>query len=148
MARSPESPNTPKLSELEWEVMKPFWEKGPMAARDVFALVGEQNQWTYKTLKTMLARLVQKGALAYEQVGNSYLYRAAHDRSVMTQTATGTFVQRVFDGALTPFLAFFAERATPEELAVIRQELAKLEDRSSSQDKRPDKGRGRDDHDD
>jgi predicted transcriptional regulator len=55
------------------------------------------------------------------------LYEAAYDRDVMTRAAAGSFVERVFDGALTPFLAFFAERATPEELAVIRQELKRIE---------------------
>ena len=127
MARNVRPLGGPKLSELEWEIMKPFWESGAMAARDLYARVGEQRRWSYKTVKTMLARLVQKGALKYEQIGNSYLYEAAYDRDVMTRAAASSFVERVFDGALTPFLAFFAERATPEELAVIRQELKRIE---------------------
>lgn len=27
----PRKKNVPKLSELEWEVMKPLWERGPMS---------------------------------------------------------------------------------------------------------------------
>ena len=121
-----QEPAIPKLSELEWEVMKPFWEVGPMAARDVYACLRTRHRWAYKTVKTMLGRLVKKGALTYEQVGNSYLYRAAYSRAEMTRAATGTFVQRVFDGALRPFVAFFAESATPDELQRIREELARL----------------------
>jgi len=118
---------TPRLSEHEWEVMKPLWEQGPMAARDIFAAIPEEQGWAYNTVKTMLARLVKKGALAYDQVGNSYLYRAVHSREDITSAATGSFIQRVFDGALTPFLANFAQNATADEIRQLRKELEQVE---------------------
>ena len=117
----------PKLSEMEWEILKPLWEKGPMAARDIYREVPERYNWAYKTVKTMLSRLVKKGAIAYDQIGNSYLYRAAYSRSEMTRDATTSFVQRVFDGAIHPFVAYFAENASPEELKRLRREVAKIE---------------------
>lgn len=117
----------PRLSELEWEVMKPLWERGPMAARDIYQAVPEEQAWAYKTLKTMLARLVKKGALAYDQIGNSYLYRPAYTRAEMTRATVGSFVDRVFDGALQPFMAYFAESVDEDELKVLRAELARIE---------------------
>jgi BlaI family transcriptional regulator, penicillinase repressor len=117
----------PKLSELEWEVMKPLWEQGPMAARDIYQAVPDEQGWAYKTLKTMLARLVKKGALTYDQIGNSYLYRAVHSREEMTRATMGSFVDRVFDGALQPFMAYFAESVDEDELKVLRAELARIE---------------------
>ena len=117
----------PKLSDKEWEILKPLWDKGPMAARDIYREVPRTFGWAYKTVKTMLSRLVKKGAITYDQVGNSYLYRAAYSREQMTRAATRSFVQRVFDGALNPFLAYFAEGATPEEVKRLKRELAKIE---------------------
>ena len=76
--------------------------------------------------------LAKKGAITYDQIGNSYLYRAAHSREEVTRAATRSFVQRVFDGALNPFLAYFAESATPEELTRLKRELARLEKEKSS----------------
>lgn len=116
-----------RLSEKEWEIMKLLWEHGPMAARDIYEKVPASQKWAYKTVKTMLARLVKKGALVYDQVGNSYLYRAAHTRAEMAREATASFIRRVFDGALTPFLAHFIEHVSHEELQVIKAELARLE---------------------
>jgi BlaI family transcriptional regulator, penicillinase repressor len=121
--------NIPRLSELEWEVMKPLWKNGPMAARDIYAAVPNEQGWAYKTLKTMLARLVKKGALAYDQIGNSYLYRAAYTREEMTRATMGSFVDRVFDGALQPFVAYFAETVDEDELNLLRAELARIEGR-------------------
>jgi BlaI family penicillinase repressor len=117
----------PKLSELEWEVLKPLWDSGPMAARDIYREVPDRFGWAYKTVKTMLARLVKKGALTYEQIGNSYLYRPAFSREEMTREATQSFVKRVFDGALSPFLAHFADQVSKSDLKRLREELARLE---------------------
>ena len=128
MAKQSRNPEVPRLSELEWEILKPLWDNGPMAARDIYERVSEEHDWAYKTVKTMLARLVKKGALVYDQIGNSYLYRPAFDREEMTGAATRSFVRRVFDGALNPFVAHFAEHASPEELQAIRAELARIEE--------------------
>jgi len=126
MTRRERKPDIPRLAETEWEVMKPFWDQGPLAARDVYAAIPESRGWAYKTVKTMLSRLVKKGALTYDQVGNSYLYRPVYTREEMTREEAQSFVQRVFDGALNPFLAYFVESASPEELKRIRKELDEM----------------------
>ena len=117
----------PKLSDGEWDVFKPFWDRGPLAARDVFAAVPQEREWSYRTVKTMLSRLVAKGALTYKQVGNSYLYRPVYSRGEMTRAATGSFIDRVFDGALRPFVAHFAESISDEELALLKSEIRAIE---------------------
>lgn len=91
----------PSLSPTEWEVMKTLWEQGPMAARDVFAALPADAEgapargWAYKTVKTLLSRLVAKGAIDYEQIGNSYLYRAVVERDAMTQQEIGGVLDRL-----------------------------------------------------
>ena len=82
---SPRENTPPGLSAAEWEVMKILWDHGPLAARDVYARLPKRRGWAYKTVKTLLSRLVAKEALAYDQIGNSYLYRAAVDRDVTTR---------------------------------------------------------------
>ena len=119
----------PSLSEMEWEIIKPFWEKGPMAARDVFQAVPKDRNWAYRTVKTVLGRLVKKGALTYDQIGNSYLYRPVFTREEMTQASVGSFLHRVFDGALKPFVAYFAEGISEEEFRVLKVEVDRIEKR-------------------
>lgn len=119
----------PKLSEMEWEVLKPLWAQGPLAARDIYAAIPAERGWAYKTVKTMIARLVKKGVLEYEQVGNSYLYRAKYSREEMTRSTVGRFLHRVFDGTVSPFVSYFAEEASADELRAIREALEKLERR-------------------
>lgn len=117
--------DVPRLSEFEWDVMKAFWEFGPMAARDVYGRIAPPRGWAYETVKTMLSRLVKKGALSYEQVGNSYLYRPAYTREEMTRAAAGSFVERVFDGRLPMLFAHFVDQVSEKELEVLQAELAR-----------------------
>ena len=99
------------LSGAEWEVMKVIWERGPSAARDVYAALPEEVNWASKTVKTLLSRLVAKGALDYEQIGNSYLYRAVVERSQMTRHEVRGVLGRVMGAAVSPVLANFIEEA-------------------------------------
>lgn len=120
----------PSLSRTEWAVMKTFWNNGLLAARDVYAKLPEDHGWAVKTVKTMLARLVQKGALDYEQVGNSYLYRAVFTREQMTRKEMKGFIDRVLDGSLAPVLAHFIEEHGLSENEIA--ELQKLLERKAN----------------
>jgi len=99
----------PALSPSEWEVMKVIWEHGPMATRDIYAQLSAERDWAYSTVKTLVRRMVGKGWLAYQQVGNSFLYRAAVPRSRAVRRAVREFTNRVLDGVLSPFVAYYAE---------------------------------------
>jgi BlaI family penicillinase repressor len=122
------------LAPAEWEIMKVLWEQGSAAARDVYAALPAENSWAYKTVKTLLSRLVAKGAITYEQVGNSYLYRPAVEQEQMTREEVRGLFRRIQGMALSPLLAHFIEEApmTDEEI----RELSKLLDEKRRRPKR------------
>jgi BlaI family penicillinase repressor len=91
--------------------MKTLWDAGPLDARGVFAALPADSNWAYPTVKTFLSRLVAKGALDYDQVGNSYLYRAAVPREQMTRQEVRTLFDRVVGAAASPVLAHFIDEA-------------------------------------
>ena len=113
------------LSGAEWEVMKVIWDTGPLAARDVYSALPNETNWAYKTVKTLLSRLVAKGALEYDQIGNSYLYRAAVAREQMTRQEMRGLFSRVMGAALSPVLLHFIEEAelSDDDLAELQQLL-------------------------
>src|SRR5262245_27008368 len=120
----------PLLSPAEWEVMKVLWDEGPLAARDVFARLPKHG-WAYKTVKTLLSRLVAKGALSYDQIGNSYLYRAAVDRQQVTRQEVRSVFQRLISEACSPVLAQFIDEAELSD-AEIRQLKRRLDEKRKS----------------
>jgi BlaI family penicillinase repressor len=118
-------PKPPKISEAEWVVMDVLWESSPLTASEVANEVGERMQWHPKTVKTLLARLVKKGALRYRQESNRYLYTPVHPRARHVAAESQSFVARVFGGSATPALVHFVETMdlSDEDLEELRQIL-------------------------
>ena len=63
--------------------------------------------WHPKTVRTLLARLVEKKALGFEASGRAYVYTPLVTEVECIAVASGSFVERVFGGALKPMLVHF-----------------------------------------
>ena len=113
----------PKISDTEWEIMRIVWAHHPVTAADIVArLTAADATWHPKTARTLLARLVEKKALDYEERGRVYVYEPRVTEEHCVAAASGSFVERVFGGSLKPMLAHFIEqrRLTREELDDLR----------------------------
>lgn len=89
--------------------MKVVWKQTePCTAQIIINALAEPNEWSVATIKTLINRLVNKGALNYEKQGNCYLYTAAIEEKACQAAEFESFLQRVFDGALSPMMAHFA----------------------------------------
>jgi BlaI family penicillinase repressor len=103
--------STPKISETEWEVMKIVWSHAPCSAGQIIDhLHAEDPSWHPKTVKTLLGRLVKKGALDFKKEGRAYLYRPLVKEKQCVDAVSKSFLHRFFDGSLKPMLAHFVER--------------------------------------
>ena len=100
----------PKISAAEWDVMKVVWSKNPILASEVIEKVAAGHKWHSKTVRTLLARLVRKGALTFEKHGRAYMYRPLVSEADSIGAESDSFLQRVFGGAISPMLAHFVER--------------------------------------
>lgn len=63
-----------RITEAEWEVMAVVWKKAPVPASQIAEGLARRKQWTLATVRTLLRRLVNKGALRQELDGKRYLY--------------------------------------------------------------------------
>jgi BlaI family penicillinase repressor len=120
----------PTISDAEWQVMEVLWaEPGPLAANDVVARLQTSTDWKDKTVKTMLNRLVNKGALGYEPDGKRYLYKPKVARDECVRVQSRSFLSRVFGGATGAALMHFVEEhdLTPAEIEQLRRLLARKE---------------------
>ena len=124
----------PTVSPAEWEIMEILWKHGPQAARNVFAAIPEENSRDIKTVRTLLSRLVEKGAVGYDQIGNSYLYRAEFSREQLVCHEVRSVADRVFDGSMSALFASFLreEELTPGEIEQLQKLLLSAERRDQS----------------
>lgn len=111
-----------QISDAEWILMNLLWETSPIEASEVIERLAVANGWSAATVKTMLHRLVRKGALTTEQVGKKYLYQPAVRRDACIRQASRSFLDRVFQGDAVPALLQFAKMAklSPKDLAELR----------------------------
>ena len=115
----------PRISDAEWTVMKVLWERSPLPASDIIAQLEQREQWHPKTIKTLIGRLVGKGALGFTKDGKAYLYRPLVSETDCAGAASDAFLSRVFGGSLKPMLAHFVEkkRLSPDELKDLKRLL-------------------------
>lgn len=115
----------PQISDAEWDVMKVVWDRQPVPASDIVERLAAERGWAPRTVKTMLNRLVAKGALAYDVQGKRFLYRATVKREACVRHESRSFLSRVFGGAVTPAVVHLLEHSklTPDEIEQLRQVL-------------------------
>jgi predicted transcriptional regulator len=118
--------------------MTTLWERGALDARGVFSAIGDEREWAYQTVKTLLSRLVAKGAVEYDQVGNSYLYRPAVPREEMTRREVRSVFERLMGAAVSPVLAHFINEAELSD-----EDIRKLQKLLDEKRKTRPGGRGR-----
>lgn len=117
--------------------MRIVWAQHPITAATIIArLVERDASWHPKTVRTLLARLVEKGALDYAAQGRRYDYRPLVTEEECVAAASGSFVDRVFGGALKPMLVHFVEqrRLTRKDLDELR---AILDAKGKGKEKKP-----------
>lgn len=119
----------PQISDAESEVMKVLWEASPLTGSEV----AERMKAHPKTVKTLLGRLVKKGALKYKEEGNRFLYRPAFARDEYVREESRSFLDRVFSGEGAPALIHFVEHVDLSEAEI--RELRELLDRRARGEK-------------
>jgi len=121
--------NMKEISQAELEVMKVLWLHAPQTANQVVEQLADASQWHEKTVKTLLNRLVSKGAVNFEKDGRAYLYSPVLQRTDYQQRESQSFIQRVLSGRIAPLVAGFAEQQQlkAEDVAELKQLIAKWE---------------------
>ena len=115
----------PRIADSEWRVMQVLWEHGPQTANEVVNALSGQVKWKSRTIKTLISRLVKKGAVKVTEEGYRYRYCAAVDESTCIRSETKSFVRRVYQGTMKPALAAFLEDAdlSDQEIDALQKVL-------------------------
>ncbi len=111
-----------RISAAEHEVMEVLWREAPLTANEVAERVPAEKGWSLRTVKTLLSRLLAKGALSHEEEGRRYLYRPAVPREEYVAEESGRLIERLFGGRVTPLVAHLAERD-----ALSRRDIEEIE---------------------
>ena len=118
-----------RISDGALDVMEALWAAGqPLTAAEVAERIDADRGWTLATVKTMLSRLVAKGALKHREDGRRFLYSPAIQREAYVGNESRRFVEKLFGGRLSPLVARLAEEDAidEEDIAAIEALLKEL----------------------
>jgi len=119
-----------RISDAESLVMEALWRKSPLTAEDIAQAVGPEQNWSDKTVKTLLNRLLTKQAIAATRDGRRYLYAPLVARADYIQDESRGLIDRLFAGKLAPLVSHFAEtnQLTSEDIAELKRLIGELDD--------------------
>lgn len=115
----------PVISEAEYEVMKIVWANAPISTNEVVEKLSETTTWNAKTIQTLLARLIKKGALDYEKSGRVFIYTPLVKEEEYLEKESVTFLNRFYNGALNSMVVNFLEhdKLTKNDIETLKKLL-------------------------
>lgn len=118
-----------EITKAEFEVLETLWQTHPASANDIIDLLNKHKPWHEKTVKTLLSRMVKKGAIGFEKQQRSYLYHPLLDRESYTLVEGRSMVERLFSGRIAPLVAGFAKTETlsRKDIDELKQVIADWE---------------------
>lgn len=118
------------ISDAESLVMEVLWDRHPLGSEEVVAALAQSTDWREPTVKTLLNRLMKKGAIAAERDGRRYLYRPLLRRADYVHAQSKSLLDRLFGGRVAPLVAHFSEqrKLTKKDLAELKRLVEELDD--------------------
>ena len=98
-----------QITPAELEIMKVLWRSPGLGASEISDALKDSQDWNIRTIKTLLSRLVDKGALTTRQDGRRYLYIPAVEKGTYQKEAASQLVERLFGGRAAPLIAQLAD---------------------------------------
>jgi BlaI family penicillinase repressor len=119
-----------RLSEFELDVMTHFWNDRELSAPELFERIGPERSVAYSTVKTIVDRLEQKGAI--ERIANrgrTIIYAPVVKRERVRKPLVKSFLRRLFGNDLRPLFAQLLqdEKLSGEELEYLRKLVAEAD---------------------
>jgi BlaI family penicillinase repressor len=125
------SDTSPSISEAESHVMEILWRApGPVVAEQIVVALQDTHHWQAATVKTLLNRLLNKGAIAAEKDGRRFLYHAVLQRDAWLARESDSMLQRLFGGRLAPLVAHFGsqQKLSPADVQELRKLIDQFDD--------------------
>lgn len=117
------------VSDAEVEVLQQLWVEAPLSAQGIIDRMAGKTSAQPRTIKTLINRLLNKGALGFREQERKYLYYPLIGKEDFYRIKTESFLHKFFDGELAPLVCFFSgqKRLSDKQIEELRELVDKLE---------------------
>jgi predicted transcriptional regulator len=122
----------PKPTDAELGILRVLWTRGPSTVRQVHDALNQERPIGYTTALKLLQIMADKGLVARDETDRTHVYTASVSESETQRQLLDDLMARAFRGSAMTLVmqALSGARATPHELARIRQLLDEYEEGS------------------
>jgi predicted transcriptional regulator len=116
--------------------MEVLWERSPKGSEDIAGVLQRDTGWHENTVRTLLNRLIRKGAVRAKREGRRYLYSPVLTRDAWQSQESRSLLDRVFGGRVAPLLVHFSrnEKLGAKDVAELRRLVDRLEKKERHDD--------------
>lgn len=117
------------ISDSEWKIMKILWETPNITMKEIAGRAGE-NGWGYTTVRTLVNRLAEKGAIdADKSVSNNFKYYPVAVEEECKIKEVRSFLEKVFDGSAGMLISALTKDSnlSEEEQKELRSIIEKID---------------------
>ena len=120
-------------TDAELEILRVLWERGPSTVREVHEVISRTKPAGYTTVLKLLQIMTEKGLVRRNEEQRAHVYEPRMAKEQTQRQLLGDLLERAFGGSATELVmqALSTKKASPDELAGIREILDKLEDDKS-----------------
>ena len=97
-----------RLTVKEEEIMRIFWENGPMFVRELLAYY-EEPKPHYNTVSTLVRGLEEKGFVGYKAYGNTYQYYSLVSEKAYKSSALKEVISQYYNNSYVNVVSSFIE---------------------------------------
>jgi predicted transcriptional regulator len=117
------------ISEAESAVLAVLWERGAATAEDVQAALAKLRDWQESTVKTLLGRLLKKGAVRAQRDGRRFIYSPTLAREDWLSRESESLLNRLYDGRVAPLVAHFSRhrKLSKRDIRDLKRLIEELE---------------------
>ena len=101
-----------------------------MRSESVVETWSGQRKWREPTIKTLLSRLLNKGAISAAKEGRRYVYSPVLIRDEWLSHESKGLLDRLFGGRVAPLVAHFGRhgKLSKKDIAELKRMIAEMDD--------------------
>lgn len=109
--------------------MQVLWKEAPLPVSIIVRELAARKGWRSSTTRTLLRRLIQKGAATVQDTSHPYLYQPNLRQTDCVRSESQSLLERCFGGNPVEMLVQLVEQTplSPEDVKRLKRILAKKE---------------------
>ena len=117
------------ITNAEWEVMRVVFAQGNISSKGIIDVLAKKRGWKEATIKTLIGRLVHKGALQTKKEGRKFIYSTEMHEDALVNDTLEQFFHNVCSKDVGQTIQVLIEKAllSHEDIASLQQALTEKE---------------------